>query len=570
LLATKPKSRLSKLRSSQEPPYPGVDMSRPFRIGAALCFGLLCAAATVFAQQPVPKVLYVVNYVDANVSAFTVEPLTGQLTTVPGSPYSASPALQGIALTPDNKYLYTAGQSITAFSINQSTGALTQIADYPIGTNLGRLAITPDGKYLYAPASGIYAYSIDPATGLLTAVPGSPFDPGVDFGGGAATPDSRFFYADGLIPNGVYAYSIQSNGALFTIFGSPYDDPNTPIDTEVDPSGRYVYIVNYGGGVSGWAIDQNFGTLTLLPGSPYATGGDAPNAIAVAPNGRAVVVDNQAQGTTASLAIQPDGSLQLRGTPQPAGANPNGVIVDPTSQFVYTSSTSASNVSAYRLDPVSLVLLPVPGLQWPTGNDPYDMRVLAGIEPPYCPLNNVEPSVTICSPQTTTPSPARIVAGTTSSSSVQQIQVLVDGSIVFRKVGSNAIDEYIDIPAGSHTLTVQAVNRKGQQFSSERTITVSGTGTANCSARGIFPTVAICSPLGGSTTGNSVHVVAQSVGVTNVSATAVYVDGVRVYSVSGGSVNTYVTLSSGMHRITVQSTGSDRTTWGSTVFVTTQ
>jgi len=527
-------------------------------------------SSSALAQTVVPKFLYVVNYLDATVSAFTVEPLTGQLTAVQGSPYSASPALQGIALTPDNKYLYTAGQSITAFSINQNTGALTQIADYPIGTNLGRLVITPNGKYIYAPADGIYGYSIDSSTGLLTSISGSPFDPDLAFGGGVATPDSRFFYAPGFTPDGIYAHTIQPDGALFTIFGSPYDDPNAPIDVDIEPTGRYVYVANYGGGISGWSIDVGLGTLTPLPGSPYPTGGDAPNALAVAPNGRAVVVDNQFQGTTASLSIQPDGTLQLRGTPQPAGANPNGITVDPTSQFVYTSSTSASTVAAYRLDPVSLILEPVLGLQWATGNDPYAMQVLAGPEPPYCPLNSIEPSVTICAPSVSTPSPARVVAGTSSSSAVQQIQVSVDGAVTFRKVGSNALDEFIDIAPGSHTITVRAQNRKGQQFSSERTITVSGSGSSNCSARGIYPTVAICSPLAGSTASSSIHVVAQSVGLTAVSATAVYVDGARVYSVSGASVNTYVNASAGTHRITVQSTGADRTTWGSTVYMTVQ
>ena len=221
-------------------------------------------------------------------------------------------------------------------------------------------------------------------------------------------------------------------------------------------------------------------------------------------------------------------------------------------------------------DPPPHLLEPLLGLQWATGNDPYAMQVLAGPEPPYCPLNSIEPSVTICAPSVSTPSPARVVAGTSSSSAVQQIQVSVDGAVTFRKVGSNALDEFIDIAPGSHTITVRAQNRKGQQFSSERTITVSGSGSSNCSARGIYPTVAICSPLAGSTASSSIHVVAQSVGLTTISATAVYVDGARVYSVSGASVNTYVNASPGAHRITVQSTGADRTTWGSTVYMTVQ
>ena len=54
-----------------------------------------------------------------------------------------------------------------------------------------------------------------------------------------------------------------------------------------------------------------------------------------------------------------------------------------------------------------------------------------------------------------------------------------------------------------------------------------------------------------------------------ISATAVYLDGKEVYSVSSGAVNTYISVAKGSHHITIQSTNTDRLTWGSTVYVTT-
>jgi Lactonase, 7-bladed beta-propeller/Bacterial Ig domain len=337
----------------------------------------------------------------------------------------------------------------------------------------------------------------------------------------------------------------------------------------VEPSGRFVYVVNYGGGVLGFSIAGD-GSLTSLPGSPYATGGNAPNSIAAANNGSTIIVDNQAQGTAASLAIQSDGSLKLVGTPQPAGTSTRWVTVDPTNEYVYASATNSSTVSAYRLDPVSLALQPVPGAQWPTGSNPYGLVVLTGSNLPYCPLNNVEPSVTLCAPTSSTRSPVRIVAGTTSASSVKTMTVLVDGSKTFANAGSEAMDVYIDIPAGTHTLTVQAQNSKGQNFSLARSITVSGADSSSCASRGIAPTVSICTPLAGSATGTSIHVVAQSAGVGAITSTAVYLDGKQVYSVSSGAVNTYVNAATGSHHIMVQSTDSTGFSWSSTVYVTTQ
>ena len=96
------------------------------------------------------------------------------------------------------------------------------------------------------------------------------------------------------------------------------------------------------------------------------------------------------------------------------------------------------------------------------------------------------------------------------------------------------MDVFVDLPSGAHTLTVQAQNSRGQRFSLARNITVSGSGASSCSNRGILPTVSICTPLAGSQTGNSIHVTAQSVGVDVISATAVHLDGEKVYSVSSG------------------------------------
>jgi 6-phosphogluconolactonase (cycloisomerase 2 family) len=86
------------------------------------------------------------------------------------------------------------------------------------------------------------------------------------------------------------------------------------------------------------------------------------------------MLDHQVQSTTASLAIRSDGSLVLAGTPQPAGYNPRWVTIDPTNEFVYTSSNSSSVVAAYSLDPVSLALEVVPGALWQTGSNPCGWR----------------------------------------------------------------------------------------------------------------------------------------------------------------------------------------------------
>jgi len=544
--------------------------SLSFRSCLAVILLSLLLTGSLFAQGTVPKFLFVANYIDGTISVFRVQSLTGQLSEISGSPFSGGYAIQGLALTPDNKFLYSAGSAVTAFSVNQQSGVLTQIASYPLGSASGGVMVTPNGKFLYSTGDGLYGFSINSTTGTLTAVPRSPYDTSVSFTGSSATPTSQYLYASAVLPNNeVRAYSIQADGSLYYVPGSPYSNPNTPLGVAVEPSGRFAYVVNYGGGVSGYSIAGD-GTLTSLPGSPYATGGNAPNTIAASANGKAIIVDNQAQNTTASLAIQSDGSLIVAGTPQPAGTSTRWVTVDPTNEFVYASATNSNTVSAYRLDPVSLALEPVPGLQWQTGSNPYALVVLAGARLPYCPLNTVEPSVTLCAPTTASPSPVRIVAGTTSASAVKSMTVLVDGAKTFVSAGTNAMDVYVNVAAGTHTLKVLGQNSKGQNFSLARSITVSGTDSSSCANRGIGPVVSICTPLGGSVTGTSIHVVGNSTGFNPIASTAVYLDGKEVYSVASGTANTYVSASPGSHHIMVQSTDSTGFSWSSTVYVTAQ
>jgi len=114
---------------------------------------------------------------------------------------------------------------------------------------------------------------------------------------------------------------------------------------------------------------RRFGIFIAGDGNPVPCrarltrpGANAPNTIA-GRNGKAIIVDNQAQNTTAvagdSVRWEPDRA----GTPQPPVPAPAGLTVDPTNEFVYASATNSNTVSAYRLDPVSLALEPVPRLQ---------------------------------------------------------------------------------------------------------------------------------------------------------------------------------------------------------------
>lgn len=171
-------------------------------------------ATKVLVIPPSGKFLFVTNPENSaseGVLAFTIDTSTGALTPVAGSPFSTGTVdsnAQGAAVTPDGKFLFVANAGeyddcingdIAAFSVNASTGALTPVPGSPFtaGPNPQVIAVDPSGKFVYvtiidagevAPnagvlcdpafttpgAGGLYIFSINQTTGALTQISGSP------------------------------------------------------------------------------------------------------------------------------------------------------------------------------------------------------------------------------------------------------------------------------------------------------------------------------------------------------------------------------------------------------------
>ena len=83
---------------------------------------------------------YVVNEGPDNVSAYTIDPSTvpffdaGQLTPVAGSPFAAGTDPVSVAVSPNGAFAYVANQNsnnVSAYTINAVTGALTPVAGSP-------------------------------------------------------------------------------------------------------------------------------------------------------------------------------------------------------------------------------------------------------------------------------------------------------------------------------------------------------------------------------------------------------------------------------------------------------
>ena len=126
------------------------------------------------------------------IHVYSVNASTGAITEVPGSPFNAGLIPDQLVVDPTGRFVYVTNdqsEDITAFSVDASTGALTELpgSPFPIGAVPVTSAVDPTGRFLYVFATNVingvdeeflYEYTIDTATGVLIAASSSPYDLG--------------------------------------------------------------------------------------------------------------------------------------------------------------------------------------------------------------------------------------------------------------------------------------------------------------------------------------------------------------------------------------------------------
>jgi 6-phosphogluconolactonase len=153
----------------------------PFAAGAGV------SALTVDATG---SFLYTANTTANTVSGFRIDSTTGTLTSLQGSPYSstAGSAPSTIAIDTRNTIVYvtTPGSSfsIWAFTIDPTTGVLTAVRGSPFNLVSGGglfLQMEPRGNFFYVASQSkaeIAGFQYNAGSGTPTAITGSPFKTG--------------------------------------------------------------------------------------------------------------------------------------------------------------------------------------------------------------------------------------------------------------------------------------------------------------------------------------------------------------------------------------------------------
>lgn len=310
---------------------------------ATVATGTLPRSVTV---DPFGRFAFVTNFTSNNISVYTINPVTFALTEVIGSPFSAGTWPTSVSVDPSGRYLYVSNYgwpstgSVSAYSINPVSGTLIPVAGSPFaaGNGSSSIDIDPSGRFVYVTnllVDTISAFSINPLNGVLTKIQdlsGSQFRP-VSI---ATNPTGRFVYVMTACGNawvfninaasGLLSRVDSASGGLCGAFG---DAPDT---LAVDPTSRYLYAkpYNVGDSVSAFNIDVTAGTLTPIVGSPFATGGGT-SSVTVDSSGRYAYATGSAG--VYQFTIGANGALNAIVTPSvPAETNPSSIATIGTIQ----------------------------------------------------------------------------------------------------------------------------------------------------------------------------------------------------------------------------------------------
>lgn len=93
------------------------------------------------------------------------------------------------------------------------------------------------------------------------------------------------------------------------------------------------------------------------------------------------------------------------------------------------------------------------------------------------------------------------------------------------------------------------------------------TGSNSCSVNTADHSITICTPTAGTAYASPVRVVGQATSSTGVRTTAIYLDGVKAYSIPGANVDTYISTAPGRHRLTVQAWDPSNLVFKQTIYV---
>jgi 6-phosphogluconolactonase len=359
---------------------------------AGIAGSIGCSTSSHFVYATLPNA--------SELAVYREDPYSGELTTLSGTPYTVGDGAVSVVLHPSAKFLYVAnpGQGeddISLFDI-ASNGTLTEVPPRTaIGVNASQpqlLVMDPAGGFLYvanALSNNISVFSIDSSSGALTQIVGSPFPIGLTPLSMQVTPSGSFLYVTvaggqaqttngSIVGFSVSAGVLQALNPLFT-----NADGVNPAGLAIDPSGAYLYVANtQSSSISIFAISPPNappGTLQEVIGSPLADIYNDPVALMLDPKGQFLYVANQGSNNVAVYSISSSTGLPVALTTSTSAfafgteVSPSFLAEDPNGNYLFVGNRgSSAGIQAFGISGGNLN----PLFTYGVGNTPSSIAVL--------------------------------------------------------------------------------------------------------------------------------------------------------------------------------------------------
>jgi 6-phosphogluconolactonase len=365
--------------------------------------------------------VYILNSGSDNISAFAIDPASGVLAAISGSPFLTGMSPYTMTISPSGGYAYVSNagsNNISAYSIAAATGVLSELSgspylvspfSSPLTFPISRVAIDPTGRYAFVtnasapevdvvPAllsqpNNLFAYSIASSSGELQSAPGSPYTTGgflpIDV---SVDGSGEFVYVLNQYPqigaegSSISAFAINaSNGSLTAIAGSPFlNAAQNPalLSLTIDPADPFIYVsCSVGCFNAGFSINPTGGGLTNInlsasTSGPIASGLISSQAFLTTSSGKYLylitpsgICGQQVDGSTGSLT-----QVNCSALPNSSGATmPQSsqlVAADPLGSFVFVANYGAKSLSVFSIDSANGSLSQVTGSPFAAGTTP--------------------------------------------------------------------------------------------------------------------------------------------------------------------------------------------------------
>ena len=343
--------------------------------------------------------VYVGSYTDApskskGVYAWRFDPVSGRLTALGVVAETVNPAY--VYATADGRFLYAVnwqtpeaakGDTVSAYSINKNTGALTFLNKVSAGGGLpNQVIVDPQGKLVMVTNYGFHRDDAELNNSSLAALPiqadgrlGEPFfvdhhtgpalsprqTTGAKTHGVVFTKDDRFAFVAELGLDRVYTYQVDPAKRAVRAADPPFVSVSAgsgPRRLVLSPDDKFLYVNHETNSkVSVFAVDRGvlkeIQQISTLPAD--FTGRNTTAEIQLDKTGRFLYVSNRGANSIAVYAVEPGkGTLRLREFIPALGQSPRNIIIDPTGRYFFAANQFSNNVVIFNIDPQTGHLTP--------------------------------------------------------------------------------------------------------------------------------------------------------------------------------------------------------------------